>query len=181
MKKLFHYSLIVLVAAFLCFVTSCQKQPVEKTEEVMSDEELKSWSEELLSIWNEGNLELIEKYYSPDVVIKTSSMPQPYEGYEGVRAWVNHTLTAYPDFHMTFDETYMDGNVIFVKWTATGTNTGPISMPSGEIPATGKSVKFMGVALDYLENGLITEEIVVMNMMEMLTQLGFKVMPPSQE
>jgi steroid delta-isomerase-like uncharacterized protein len=178
MKKLI---IIIPLIILLSFAFSCKQQPVDETGEQLTREEAKALLDDVLAIWNEGKLDLIEKHYAPDVILKTSAMPQPSEGYEGIKTWLNSSLTSTPDHHLTFNEFYVDGNVIFTRWTATGTNTGPLSTPFGEIPATGKSFSFSGLSFYCIENGLITETEVVFNVLEMLLQIGFTVMPSSEE
>jgi len=173
--------LLIPFITLLCFTFSYQQQPIEETEKELTREEAKSLLDDVLLIWNEKNLDMIEKHYAPDMVLKTSAMPQPLKGYEGLKTWLKSSLTVFPDHHLTFNEFYIDGNVIFTRFTATGTNTGPLSTPSGEIPATGKSISISGISFYHIENGLITEQEVVFNMLDMLMQLGFKVMPPTEE
>jgi steroid delta-isomerase-like uncharacterized protein len=178
MRKLL---IIIPLIILLCFAFSCRQQPVEETEEQMTREEAKTLLDDVLTIWNEGKLDSIEKHYASDVILKTSVMPQPSKGYEGIRTWLKSSLTSAPDHHLTFNEFYVDGNVIFTRWTTKGTNTGPLSTPFGEIPATGRSFSITGMSFYRIKNGLITEQEVVFNALEMLMQMGFTVMPPSEE
>ncbi len=79
---------------------------------------------------------------------------------------------------MTFDEVIIQGDKIASRFTVTGTNTGPLSMPSGELPPTGKKVRFTGLGIDRVQNGKITEELVVYNVLDLMLQLGFTLTPP---
>ncbi len=178
MRKLI---IIIPLIILLCFAFSCKRQPVEETEVQMTREEAKALLDDVLAIMNEGQLDLIEKHYAPDLILKTSSMPQPLKGYEGIKTWLNNVFTSTPDHHLAFNEFYVDGNVIITRWTAMGTNTGPLSTPFGEIPATGKYFRLSGLSFYRIENGLITEMEVVFNALEMLMQIGFTVVPPSEE
>jgi steroid delta-isomerase-like uncharacterized protein len=173
--------IIIPLIILLCFGFGCKQQPVEETEVQMTREEAKALLDDVLTIWNEGKLDLIEKHYASDCILKTSVMPQPSKGYEGIKTWLNNSLTSAPDHHLAFNEFYVAGNVIFTRWTATGTNTGPLSTPSGEIPFTGRSFSISGLSFYRIENGLITEQEVVFNALEMLMQMGFTVVPPSEE
>jgi len=178
MRKLL---IIIPLISLLCFGFSCKQQPVEEPEEQLTGEEAKALLDDVLTIWNEGGMDLIEKHYASDFILKTSSMLQTLKGYEGIKTWLNNSLTSAPDHHLAFNEFYVAGNVIFTRWTATGTNTGPLSTPSGEIPPTGRSFSISGLSFYRIENGLITEQEVVFNALEMLMQMGFTVVPPSEE
>jgi len=178
MRKLL---IIIPLIILLCFALSCKQQPVGETEEQMTREEAKALLDDVLTMWNEGKLDLIEKHYAPDLILKTSSMPQTLKGYEGIKNWLDNVLTSVPDHHLTFNEFYLAGNVIFTRFTATGTNTGLLSTPFGEIPATGRSFSITGIGFYRIENGLIAEQEAVFNALDMLMQIGFTVVPPSEE
>jgi hypothetical protein len=58
-------------------------------------------------------------------------------------------------------------------------NNRPIARPpQGEIPATGKKVRFSGVAIDRVVKGKIVEEWVYFNAPDFLLQRGSSVVPP---
>lgn len=121
---------------------------------------------------------LIAEVYSPEVVVNTSSTPIAYTGHEGVKTWVETTRRAYPDMKMTFDEIVAEGDKIATVWTLTGTNTGTLKMPAGELPPTGNKVQIKGLAIDYVQNGKLVKEIVVFDVLAMMMQMGFTLNPP---
>lgn len=171
MKKLLT---IILLVILLCFTFGCQ----EKVEEGITEEEAKALLDTALEIWNEGNLDLIEDVFAPEIVAHTSTFPEDIVGHEGIMNWVKFARTAFPDMNMTFDEIIAKGNKIAAAFTVTGTNTGPLIMPAGELPPTGKQVRFRGIGIDYVGNGKIVRELVVYNILEMMMQLGFTLTPP---
>ena len=172
MKKLL---MVIPLVFLLCFSFSCQKQ----TEEGITDEEAKALLDSALEIWNNGNLVLVEDVFAPEIVAHTSTFPDDIVGLEGIKSWVTFARTAYPDLHMTFDEVIVKGDKIVVRFTLTGTNTGPLSMPTGELPPTGREVRITGLGIDRVQNGKITEEFVVYNVLDMMLQLGFTLTPPA--
>jgi steroid delta-isomerase-like uncharacterized protein len=173
MKKL----LIILPMVFLlCFTFGCQQ--AEEVAEGITEEEAKALLDRALDIWNEGNLDLIKDVFAPEIVAQTSTFPEEIVGHEGIINWVKFARTAFPDMNMTFDEIIAKGNKIAATFTVTGTNTGPLVLPEGELPPTGKEVRFRGIGIDYVENGLIVKELVVYNLLEMMMQLGFNLTPP---
>ncbi len=169
MKKLAIIPLIIL----LCFSFSC-----ERGEEGITEEEAKALLDTALKVWNEGNLDSIEDIFAPEIVAQTSTFPEDIVGHEGIKNWVKFARTAFPDMNMTFDEIITKGNKIAATFTVTGTNTGPLVLPEGELPPTGKQVRFHGIGIDYVENGKIVKELVVYNVLEMMMQLGFTLTPP---
>ncbi len=171
MKKLL---MIIPLVILLCFTFSCQQQ----VEEGITEEEAKALLDSALEMWNNGNLALVEDVFAPEIVARTSTFPEDIVGLEGIKNWVTFARTAYPDLHMTFDEVIVKGDKIAARFTFTGTNTGPLSMPFGELPPTGKKVRFIVIGIDRVQNGKITEELVVYNVLDMMLQLGFTLTPP---
>ena len=170
MKKLVLIPLVFL----LCFTFGCQQQ----VEEGITEEEANALLDSVLEIWNNGNLAIIEEVFSPEIVAHTSTFPDDIVGLEGIKNWVTIACTTYPDLHMTFDEVIVKGDKIVASFTFTGTNTGPFIMPSGELPPTGKQVRITGLGIDTVQDGKITKELVVYNMLDMMLQLGFTLTPP---
>jgi steroid delta-isomerase-like uncharacterized protein len=171
MKKLLMIFPLVIL---LCFIFSCQK-PVE---EGITEEEARAMGDRALEMWNEGNFALAEELYAPEVVMHHSSSPEDIVGLDGVKNWITSSRTMFPDFNMTFDEVIVKGNNTVTRWTMTGTNTGPIQTPMGELPATNKNVRIFGFSLNKAENGKIVEEWVIYNVLDMMLQLGFTLNPP---
>ena len=174
MKKLF---MILPLVFLLCLTFSCQQ--AEEVAEGITEEEAKALLDSALEIWNNGNMALVEEVFAPEVVAHTSTFPEDIVGLEGIKNWVKFARTAFPDMYMTFDEIIVKGDNIVGRFTVTGTNTGPMSMPTGDLPPTGKKVRFSGLGIDRVQDGKITEEIVVYNVLDMMLQLGFTLTPPA--
>jgi ketosteroid isomerase-like protein len=51
---------------------------------------------------------------------------------------VENYKTAFPDMHRELYHIYTAGNVVVVQLALQGTHKGPLKLPSGTIPATGK-------------------------------------------
>jgi steroid delta-isomerase-like uncharacterized protein len=80
---------------------------------------------------------------------------------------------AFPDRKMNVDLIVAENDLVAVRWTATGTNTG-----SGNgLPATGKSVKVAGQATFRFVDGKIAEEWAMGDTLGIMRQLGL--MPQS--
>jgi predicted ester cyclase len=175
MKKLL---LVIPLALFLCLNFSCQQPIEEVVEEGLTEEEAKALLDIVLEIWNDGNLALVEDVFATEIVAHTSTFPEDIVGLEGIKNWIIFARTAFPDIYMTFDEVIVKGDKIVTRFTVTGTNTGPMSMPTGDLPPTGKKVRFTGLGIDQVQDGKITKELVVYNVLDMMLQLGFTLTPP---
>ena len=64
-------------------------------------------------------------------------------------------------------------NSVATVWESTGTHSGPLPMPTGEmLPPTGKTVHTRGVTAQDLENGLVARQVFYFDQAEFLRQLG---------
>ncbi len=80
--------------------------------------------------------------------------------------------SAFPDLNVSVDLIIAEGDLVSVRWTARGTNTG-----SGNgLPATGKRVEVNGTTIFRFVDGAIAEEWTAGNSLSLLRQLGL--MPP---
>ena len=161
---------LLLTCLALSAETKAAATACEKKAQILLDK--------VLEMWNKGNMAVIPELYCADIVVMTSSMPEPYIGHEGVKKWVENTRVMMPDLVMAFPEVIATPDRIVTVWTMTGTQTGPMVMPGGTLPPTGRKASITGMSIDYLRNGKFVKEVVVFNMLEMLMPLGFQLMPP---
>lgn len=86
------------------------------------------------------------------------------EGMAEAKGW----RAAFPDLNMQVDKLLAEGDLVAVRWTARGTNTG-----SGNgIPATGRAVEITGTTLFRMDEGRIAEEWTCANSLGLMRQLG---------
>jgi steroid delta-isomerase-like uncharacterized protein len=88
------------------------------------------------------------------------------EGMAEAKGW----RSAFPDLTMNVDLVVAEGDLVAVRWTARGTNTGE----GNGIPATGRKVEVSGTAIFRFENGKIAEEWTAANTIGLLRQLGLR-------
>jgi predicted ester cyclase len=171
MKKLVVFLCLMILA---CCILSAQA----KAGTAMCEKKAKLLLDKVLEMWNKPNLDLIPELYAADTVATSSASPVPYTGHEGIRKWIESNRVSMPDMVMAFTEAVVQGDKIATIWTLTGTQTGPMVMPNGTLPPTGRKVRISGLAIDYLKDGKFVKEVVVFNALEMLMQLGFTLNPP---
>lgn len=75
---------------------------------------------------------------------------------------------AFPDLNVRVDLILAEGDLVSVRWTARGTNTGA----GNGIPATGKQVKISGTTVFRMADGAIAEEWTSGDSLGLLKQLG---------
>ena len=81
--------------------------------------------------------------------------------------------SAFPDLVATVDHLVAEDDMVAIRWTARGTNTGA----GNGIPATGKSVETSGCAMFRFEEGKVAEEWVSADSLGLMRQLGLLPQP----
>lgn len=128
-----------------------------------------------LAIWNDGNLDFVDELYAPDFVWHVVDIDEDVVGVVAFKELVTSFRTAFPDFHVTFDEVLVAGEKTVIRWTMTGTNTGPFQ----DLPPSGQPVRLHGVAISRSVDGKTAEVWQYYNQLSMLQQMGFTLAPPS--
>jgi steroid delta-isomerase-like uncharacterized protein len=80
---------------------------------------------------------------------------------------------AFPDLRITVDKQVAERDLVAVRWTAHGTNTGA----GNGIPATGRSVQVTGTTLFRVVDGRIAEEWTCADSLGLMKQLGLSAGP----
>jgi len=173
-KSLFQLAIIVPLAMLLCLAYSCQK----KVKEGITEGEAKAIGDWYIKARNEVNLALLDKIYSPEVVVHDPSRPESIVGLEALKSQYSDTHTAIPDVKFSLDDLYLKGDKMAWIFTMSGTVAGPIHTPFGDLPPTGKTFRFSGVAVDRIVEGKIAEEWVYFNVLDILQPMGFSLTPP---
>ena len=75
---------------------------------------------------------------------------------------------AFPDLKITVDKQVAERDLVAVRWTARGTNTGA----GNGIPATGRAVQITGTTLFRMADGRIAEEWTCADSLGLMKQLG---------
>ncbi|UCH65429.1 MAG: ester cyclase [Ignavibacterium sp.] len=158
----------ILLAIVIVLTTGCQQQRDHSKE-------LKPILDKGVEIWNTGNFEEVDKVWDSGVVRSANELPE-VKGIDGIKKVITSFRTAFPDLKLAIDEEIYAENKITIRWTVTGTNTGP-----GEMPPTGNKVNFWGISVLHLANGKLTKEFVAFDNRALMEQLGYTMAPPLKE
>lgn len=123
--------------------------------------------------YNSGDSEGLGAFYAEDVILIDSLSPEPNKGREAMLAIAKAYRRAFPDMVWTLirDPLVASGSIAW-EAHATGTMTGPMPGPEGDIPATGKPFAVdMAIFWTLDSDGLITEEHAYMDSTGMMAQL----------
>ena len=123
--------------------------------------------------FNAGNLEVADELTSPELVEHQNFGPNHAPGAEGVRAVIASLRRAFSDFHLAIEDLAADGETVWLRMVATGTNDGSFM---GH-PPTGRSIRADVVDVIRVEDGRMVEHWGVPDRLGVLFQLGH-IRPP---
>lgn len=171
--RLLTIMVIIPTLILLGFSISCQRQ----VQEGMSEEEVQTWTSNVLKMWNEANPTIVDTVYAPEIVRHDCGLPEAIVSLENIKKYLTNFFNAFPDLSVTVDETIAIGNKLAQRWTLTGTNTGSMA----DMPPTGKNVQVTGVSIIHMVNGKAIEIWDFYNALDMYQQLGFTLTPPQEQ
>jgi steroid delta-isomerase-like uncharacterized protein len=123
-------------------------------------------------VWNQRRLDVIGLLATPDC---RSHGHVPHDGVIGLdefREFARGVQAAFPDLHVTVEETISEGDRVVLRWVARGTHRGSFL---GASP-TGKDILVRGITLLRLSEGKIVEAWDNWDQMGLLAAIG--ILPP---
>jgi steroid delta-isomerase-like uncharacterized protein len=138
----------------------------------MSVEDNKAIARRYWDAWNTGNVAMYDEIFAPDNIFH----PQEGTASRGIEArkqGPTRWRVGFPDFRVTIDDIFAEGDKVVVRWTVHGTHRGNIAISSvGTISPTGKEVSFAGMDIYHLRGGKIVESWRHWNALQLVQQLG---------
>lgn len=96
-----------------------------------------------------------------------------FTGNEAYREWIQMHFRAMPDFtHEIRGIAVESDQTIAFELHATGTMTGPLEMPGGDVPPTGRTIDVSAADFWRFEDGLIVEYHLYFDRLDFFGQLG---------
>ncbi len=123
--------------------------------------------------WNAREFERIADQATDDAEIILVGSGTRFAGREGSLQYSRSWGDAFPDGRIEVDNLIAAGDTVVVEFTGRGTQTGTLSTPAGDIPATGRSVtlQFCDV-LEFTSDGKIKSQRTYFDSASLLAQLG---------
>lgn len=126
----------------------------------------------LTTAMDEKDKETLARCYAANAVAYTPDEGE-LTGRDAITSYLFHFWEAIPDVRYEHVDNYEAGDVAIDEGFVVGTNTGPLSLPSGEtLPATGKQVRIRSCDIARVERGEITSHHFYFDQVEFLGQLG---------
>jgi predicted ester cyclase len=159
-------SIPVIIPLVLFTLFGCQKLNVS--------EDLSPIIHTFNEAWNTGNVTILDTVV--DSLYTKHTADGPVIGLEALKKSITDHRIAFPDWHCTYVEEIYSGDKAVVRFNVTGTNTGP-----GVFPPTGKKITLNGIAIFRIINGKIVDDRSVDDAIPYYEQLGYTLVPPSDD
>ena len=118
---------------------------------------------------NSGNMAVIDEHISPNVVPHTLPLGFPPTR-EGLKSFITGFRAAFPDLHYGIEDELVDGDKVVHRLKGAGTMKGDFQ----GMRASGKKATWHEMHIGRFDaNGRIVEHWGIMDIMSMMTQLGF--------
>ena len=125
------------------------------------------------------NLEAVANLYAADAVVVTPDQGE-LGGREQIVQYLKEINDAFPDNSYEPAYKHESGDTAIDEGYFVGTNTAPLSLPTGEsVPATGKAVRLRVCDIATVQNGVIINHRLYFDQMDLLGQLGLLPEGPS--
>ncbi|MFF6812127.1 ester cyclase [Streptomyces sp. NPDC012403] len=111
--------------------------------------------------------EAVDELVAPDLLFH-APVPMGLSGAEALKRVWEVLLRAFPDIHVTVEETISEGDKVVVRNTVTGTHRGEYQ----GVPPTGKTVTYSEIFIFRFANGRVAEVRGVVDVLSLLRQLG---------
>lgn len=92
------------------------------------------------AVAEEQDVETFVSLFTEDGTFTDESAGHTYRGRNEVGIPVEVYAKAFPDMHRELHSMYIYGDIVVVELSLIGTHNGPLVLPAGTIPATGKKI-----------------------------------------
>lgn len=137
----------------------------------MTGEEL---ARRYVDTFNDRDVDAWVALFAEDAVVHDPFFPEPSKGREAIENVEQGVLRAFPDMRWRQLRPAIDvGDRVAVELAVNAVNGGPLEMPNGKLPATGRAISFeTGVFWLIRPDGLIVEERSYFDATGVAAQLG---------
>ena len=104
------------------------------------DNQLAISTQKLHQTFSDNQFEETLAMAADDVQIVAHAFGLTFNGKPEFMAFMQGFKSAFPDMRLHYQNILVNENRVAVEFTATGTHTGPLQTPAGDIPPSGKKV-----------------------------------------
>jgi steroid delta-isomerase-like uncharacterized protein len=122
--------------------------------------------------WNDRDFDRLASFMADDGEIVLVGSGTSFRGPEGGRQYAQMWADGFPDGEIQTETAFSQGENVAVTYTGRGTHTGTLRSPTGEIPATGRSVTLELCDVFEIRNGKISSLRQYFDSASLLAQIG---------
>ena len=124
-----------------------------------------------------GDSEGMDAFRTPHYVldlVQRDAFEQGALSHEETRAFWPSWFASFPEMDYQVTRTIAADTVVVTQWVFMGTNSGPLTAPvfGREREPTGKTIRFRGVTIYDMQEGLILRETLYMDLATLFVELG---------
>jgi len=134
----------------------------------MSAEESKAIMRRFWEVWEEGDIDLLDKLLAPDYVNHTLAALDLPPGPEGVKEVVSMFRSGMPDLRVVIEDMIAEGDRVATRYALEGTHWGDLF----SVAPTGRHLSIKSMTIERLSGGKIVEHWRVTDELDMMRQLG---------
>jgi ketosteroid isomerase-like protein len=118
-----------------------------------------------------GDGEALGRLYAADAVAESPEGPR-LEGRAAIVEYMTTFKRAFPDVSWESAHQHESGDTAIDEGYITGTHTGPLATPEGELAATGRAIRIRECDIVTVRDGLCVAHRFYFDQLEFLSQLG---------
>ncbi len=123
--------------------------------------------------FGEGDIDAATAVFAADVRMTDPDLGT-VEGLQAFRHYLEGLKAPLPDAGAIVERIYEAGDTVIVEGRFTGTNTGPLAGPDGELPPSGREVDLAFADFSRLRDGKIVEYRTYYDQVGLANQLGLE-------
>ena len=138
----------------------------------MPQQNLTDVARQLVDAFNAGDVKRFKTHLTANVVYDEVGSQRKFRGPDAyIQCW-EQWRRAFPDVKGTITSTVLSGNTVVQEITWKGTLTGPIDLPGGTFPPSGKQQTTRATMVLTFEGEKVKEVHHYFDMMSLLQQIG---------
>jgi predicted ester cyclase len=124
-----------------------------------------------LDVFGAGDLSAADSILAADATSHGPGTPADF-GRESIKRQAVALRAAMPDLTVVLEDQVAEADRVASRWSATGTFTGVLRMPAGEVQPSGGRISFTEIRIDRFAHGLIVESWFIPDRLTFWQQIG---------
>lgn len=124
-----------------------------------------------LEMFNSGDISASAEIVSPAITFRLGGIELP-PGIPTIERRISAVHAGVSNASLTIERIVEQGDTAAVRYRVEGRHTGTLQLPGAELPATNANFSYAGAAFLTVENGKVTSEDSVANLVEVLRRLA---------